>query len=147
MKTQAKKVVNLAFVLILITVTTQSFGQRGRNVNNCCQNIPNLTEEQENQIDELRSDHMEKMSELRQERRATADIDKKRKIRETMLDERETHRTEIHSLLTEEQQAYFDKNNRSMRSYNARNNNNCGNKKAGKGRGNGKGNSRGQRNR
>ena len=144
MKTHVKKAVNLVFVLILITVTTQSFGQRGRNVNNCCQNIPNLTEEQENQIDELRSDHMEKMAELRQKRRANTDFDKKRKIRETMLDERETHRTEIQSLLTEEQQAYFDKNNRNMRNYNARNNNNCRNRKAGKGRGNGRGNSRGQ---
>jgi hypothetical protein len=54
MKTHVKKAVNLAFLLMLITLTTQSFGQRGRKMNNCCQNIPNLTEEQQDQIDELR---------------------------------------------------------------------------------------------
>jgi hypothetical protein len=134
MKTHVKKAVNLAFLLMLITLTTQSFGQRGRKMNNCCQNIPNLTEEQQDQIDELRSSHLEKMAELRQERRGTTNFDEKDEIRETMLKERETHREEIRALLTEEQQAYFDKHYRNMRNYNARNSN-CGNNKAGKGRG------------
>jgi acyl-CoA reductase-like NAD-dependent aldehyde dehydrogenase len=134
MKTHVKKAVNLAFLLMLITLTTQSFGQRGRKMNNCCQNIPNLTEEQQDQIDELRSSHLEKMAELRQERRGTTNFDEKDEIREKMLKERETHREEIRALLTEEQQAYFDKHYRNMRNYNARNSN-CGNNKAGKGRG------------
>jgi hypothetical protein len=74
------------------------------------------------------------MAELRQERRGTTNFDEKDEIRETMLKERETHREEIRALLTEEQQAYFDKHYRNMRNYNARNSN-CGNNKAGKGRG------------
>lgn len=143
MKTHVKKAVNVVFILILITFATQSFGQRGTNTNNCCQNIPNLTEKQENQIAELRSGHMEKMAELRQERRVTANFDEKEKIRETMLEQRESHRKEIRALLTEEQLAYFDKNYRNMKNYNARDYNNCGNNKARKGKGNG----RGQRNR
>lgn len=142
MKTHVKKAVNLAFLLMLITLTTQSFGQRGRNINNCCQNIPNLTEKQQDQIDELRTSHLERMAELRQDRRGTTNFDEKDEIRETMLKERESHREEIRALLTEEQQAYFDEHYRNMRNYNARNSN-CGNNKAGKGRGNG----RGQRNR
>jgi hypothetical protein len=142
MKTHVKKAVNLAFLLMLIALTTQSFGQRGRNMNNCCQNIPNLTEKQQDQIAELRSGHLEKIVELRQERRGTANFNEKNEIREIMLKEREAHRKEIRALLTEKQQAYFDKNYRNMRNYNARNSN-CGNNKAGKVRRTG----RGQRNR
>ena len=121
MKTKLNRTKNLILVLILLTGATQSYAQRGRNMNNCCQNIPNLTETQKTQIEELQSEHFEKIAEIRQERRATTFNSKKAGIREKMLKERQEHREEIGKLLTEDQKAYYDKNYRNMRNNDGRN--------------------------
>jgi len=131
MKTKLNRTKNLILVLILLTGATQSYAQRGRNMSNCCQNIPNLTENQKTQIEALQSNHFEKIAELRQERRAKTSTSNKAGIRKKMLQERQEHREEIGKLLTEDQKAYYEKNYRNMRNNDARRN-------ANRGKGNGK---------
>jgi Spy/CpxP family protein refolding chaperone len=94
----------------------------------CEQMIPDLTEEQENKISELRTSHMKNMLEdrnLLNENRAklrtlqTQDnpdmdaihslIEEMGKIRTEMQKERASHHQEIRSMLSEEQKLYFDK--------------------------------------
>lgn len=89
--------------------------------------IPDLTEEQKEQIKELRVDQMKKMTQLRNqltEKRAalstlqTQDnpnmeeinttIEEMGQIRISMHKEQAAHHQEIRKLLTEEQKAYFD---------------------------------------
>ena len=69
------------------------------------------------------------MAEFRQQRRATTDYDEKADIRQDMLEEREEHRKEVKSLLTNEQKAYFDRKYKNNRRYESRRSENCNNQK------------------
>lgn len=107
-----KSITWVAFIGIML-MATQSFAQRGNRTNranNCCQNIPGLTEEQNQQIQELRTAHLNEMAELRQERRSTADWDQKDEVRDQMLQKQEEHKNEVRALLNDDQKAYFDAN-------------------------------------
>jgi len=129
MKTQVKSLKHVILVFVILFGALNVNAQRGRNISSCCQNIPNLTEEQEAQIRSLEAEHQEKMAEFRQERRATTNYDKKSDIRQEMLKEREDHRKEVRSLLTADQKTYFDKNYQNNRRYNSRGNDNCNNRR------------------
>jgi len=100
----------------LMLMATQSHAQRGNrgnrmNRNNTCyQNIPNLTEQQSQQIQEWRTAHLNKMAELRQERRSTSDPDQKSAIRDQMLQKQESHKNQVRALLNDEQKSWFDAN-------------------------------------
>mgnify|MGYP002396188439 CR=1 FL=1 len=127
----------------LLLMATQSYAQRGNRanranrMNNCYQDIPNLTEKQSQQIQEMRTAHFNQMAELRNERRSTANWDQKDAVRERMLQKQQEHRNEIRSLLTDDQKTWFDsnyqkyRNNRSGRGNGSRGNGNCGGRKGG----------------
>jgi Spy/CpxP family protein refolding chaperone len=130
---------------IMMIATISSFAQRGQRQGNpgmrkntpmqqrLYENIPGLTEEQENQIDELRVPHMKEMKDFYNqlnEKRAklrtlqTKDnpemdaiykvIEEMGAIRTKMHKARAKHHQEIRSILNEEQKIYFDKHRTRM---------------------------------
>lgn len=118
---------------MLILGLSQADAQRGKSAYNCYQNIPNLTEKQQDQIDELRREHFNEMDDLRAERRATRNYDDKSDIREEMLKMREEHREDIRALLNKEQKEYFDNNTRQFRNCHDRYRSDRGRKGTGRG--------------
>jgi Spy/CpxP family protein refolding chaperone len=107
-----------AFILIaLILGTTTVFAQGWRNANRPGRNIEpgtrmnillDLTEEQQAKIEELRTAHLDAMTELRVKQRSTFDPIEKNEIRGEMLKKVKAHRNEVKSLLSEDQQKKFD---------------------------------------
>lgn len=127
---------------LLMIATSATFAQMGQKrgmkqgmgmgnhpgmYQNCQRMIPDLTDEQENNIQELRTAHMSKMTDFRNqlnEKRArlrtlqTADnpnmsninkvIEEMGEIRIEMHKERASHLKGVRSELTEEQKVYFD---------------------------------------
>lgn len=91
-----------------------------------CPNIPNLTEEQSEQISELRTAHLSEMQSFRDqidvnraEHRAlmrgggtldeiNSNIDERANVRSLMEKKRAAHLQSIRNLLTEEQRVWFD---------------------------------------
>jgi len=92
-----------------------------------CKAIPGLTEDQQKQIDELRTDHLKKMTSFRnqiRENRAhyqtlmseenvdmnavNKNIDAYTSLRNSMMKESAAHRQSVRNLLTDEQKVYFD---------------------------------------
>lgn len=132
-----------SFAIILLTgmmmISTASLAQRGRSMrgpgrmahapgsNQSCQWIPNLTDQQQEQLQGLRVDHINEMTDYRNqlyEKRArlrileTKDdpkmdainqvIEEMGAIRINMQKNRANHRQEVRKLLNEEQKAYYD---------------------------------------
>ena len=134
---------------IILAASAQSYAQRGMNqgkgMNNiqkrsqaCMQNIPDLTEEQQSRITDLRTTHMKEMlseQNVLNEKRAklrtlqTAEkvemnsinqlIEEMGAIHIRMHKARAQHRQDIRSLLTDEQRVYFDRhfNQRGQRGF------------------------------
>ena len=101
-------------------------GMKGQSM--CEKVIPDLTEEQEKQLKELRSDHWETMSEFRSDMRilkaeyhdliagddrnlneAENKIDEITGLKNKMMKERQNHRESIRDLLDEDQKEAFDR--------------------------------------
>jgi Spy/CpxP family protein refolding chaperone len=107
-----------AFILIALMLgTTTVFAQGWRNANRPGRNIEpgtrmniplDLTEEQQAKIEELRTAHLDAMTELRVKQRSTFDPIEKNEIRGEMLKKVKAHRNEVKSLLSEDQQKKFD---------------------------------------
>jgi Spy/CpxP family protein refolding chaperone len=107
-----------AFILIALMLgTTTVFAQGWRNANRPGRNIEpgtrmnillDLTEEQQAKIEELRTAHLDDMTELRVKQRSTFDPIEKNEIRGEMLKKVKAHRNEVKSLLSEDQQKKFD---------------------------------------
>ncbi len=122
----------LAITLLMIT-GLDAMAQRGRGMDRrggleqVCPNIPNLTEEQSQQITELRTAHLKEMQTYRDQidiNRAQyralmrgdradmgaidANIDQRAEIRSQMERKQASHHQAIRSLLTEEQRVWFD---------------------------------------
>ncbi len=137
---RTKRITAILLTGVMMIATISSFAQRGQGKGNpgmhknmsmhqkCYANIPNLTEEQENQLEELKVPHMKKMSDFYNqlnEKRArlktlqTKDnpdmneinsvIEEMGEIRTEMHKARAKHHQEVRSLLNEEQKLYFDK--------------------------------------
>jgi Spy/CpxP family protein refolding chaperone len=100
----------------LATASTTVFAQGWRNGNNgtngqnlvCLEQISDLSEDQKSKIQELEKIHQEKMAELREQRRSTADAIEKNDIRGTMLRNVKAHREEVKNLLNEKQQKQYN---------------------------------------
>lgn len=123
----------------LLMISTVALGQRGRSMrgpgriandrsmHQPCQWIPNLTDQQQEQIQALRTDQVKEMTDYRNqlnEKRArlrtleTKDdpnmeainqvIGEMGAIRTTMQKARASHRQEVRKLLNEEQRAFYD---------------------------------------
>jgi hypothetical protein len=104
-----------AFFALAVTSTTlyaqgwNNGKQAGYGWNKTCLNqILGLSDEQKTKIDGLNETHREKMAELRTQRQSTTDVIEKSEIRTTMLKNVKTHRDEVKSLLTAEQQKEYD---------------------------------------
>lgn len=137
MKTQLNLILITALLLGLVSSGFAQRGQgKGMQMNNeqrgmkqhmMCQNIPDLTDEQETKIEAFRIQHLKSTTSLRnqyQEKRArirtltTGDninLDQAKKIADEigtikakMLKNRLDHHNNIRNVLTEEQRVYFD---------------------------------------
>lgn len=125
-----------ALMMVMLLISSQSFGQRGRygapnrqgmNQAGACLNLESLSEEQKAQIQELRTAQLEqrlelrnRMDELRARKRTLqtqpdADlkainqvIDQMSELRADMQKDAAAHRQQIRELLTDEQRVLFD---------------------------------------
>ncbi len=116
-------------LMSVMTAFAQPFGNRGfgRPGAGVCAMIPDITEDQEAKINNLRTSHLKEMSTLRNqlaEHRAhlrtvsTADnndmkevnstIDKITLVKNQLMKKSAAHRQAVRDLLTEEQRVYFD---------------------------------------
>ncbi len=133
----------LLSVTLLMATGFDALAQRGRgmarqgNMNRSsemgwvCPAIPDLTEEQNEQISELRTAHLKEMQTLRNQidiNRANyralmrtenadmsavnANIDERTGIRNQMEKSQASHHQDVRNLLTEEQRVWFDSSNR-----------------------------------
>ncbi len=120
--------------LFVLFVSFESFGQRGMRGNQYGECIlPDLTEEQQTQIEALRTEriaattqHRAEMNELRARKRSltlaenpnmneiNAIIDQMAQKRATQLKALEEHRQEVRNLLTPEQRVIFDSRARNL---------------------------------
>ena len=122
---QIKKVI---FVSVVMLLAVSAFSQRGMGYNSCRMNmIPDLDEEQEQKIEDLRVEHMKKMLPLRnemQEKKARLhtmmtseevdmdaidqQIDEIGELHVKMLKERTGHKQNVRALLNDEQRIIYD---------------------------------------
>ncbi len=123
---KTRRITWLVLALLMSAATIYAQGRRngngyGRGYGNCyyagsgnwqsltCMNVlPGLTEDQENQIQEMEKAHQQTMAELREERRSTFDPIEKNEIRGQMLKKVKNHRDGVRKLLNEEQQQVYD---------------------------------------
>lgn len=111
---KTSKLKNIAGLFIALILTSGTVFSQGRNQGNRSQNqnceatIPQLTQEQQAQIQTLRNAHQNSMDELRQNRRSTTNAVQKSEIRTEMLKTVEAHHNAVRSLLNEEQQQNFN---------------------------------------
>ncbi len=167
MKNSNFRLIGMLILAILFSVNTSIFAQRGNGkcngtgkgqgkgdgTGNYCNNIPNLTSDQQTKIDQLKTAHLKEMQALRNEageKRArlqtlrSADkadmvainktIDEQSVIQTNMSKKREQHFQDVRNVLTADQKVYFDSKGHG-------NGYGCGNGN-GKGRGRGNGNCR-----
>ncbi len=123
---KAQKYLILIFALFFSLQISAQRNNRGAQQSNCI-NLPELTQEQENKISELRAErlqesieHRAKMDELRAQKRSlsiaeNADmnkingiIDQMTSLRADHLKSLEQHRQSVRKILTPEQRAVFD---------------------------------------
>lgn len=112
---KSKSIVTVLFMALFVgLLSNQTFGQN--QTANWTSHIPNLTETQEVEIENLREDHFQTMDSLRNKYRAAVNKDSKDEARIAMSEEKLEHRKEIKSLLNSEQKEYFSEysNNHSM---------------------------------
>lgn len=136
MNTQKMKKVTVLVVVALMMIGTNSFAQRGRNFENrgdgfgrvaYCDRIPDLTEDQQAKIEDLRLGHLKEMNayrnqmnELRAKKHTlmTTDgsslneinsvIDQMTDVHNEMMKASAKHRKNVRGTLTEDQKVYFD---------------------------------------
>ena len=73
-----------------------------------CQNIPGLTQEQQDKIADLQKTHWKKMDELRLKRMRAATIKERDQIGIQMAEARAAHHADIMALLDKDQQQWFN---------------------------------------
>ena len=116
MKTsKLQKLAWVFFALVLTSSTTfaQGWGNRNRVINTenrqvCLETITDLGDDQKTAITGLQQEHLERMAELRAQRRSTRNVDEKNQIGEEMDKEKLAHQNEVKDLLTDDQKAQYD---------------------------------------
>ena len=109
-----RKVLLTAAVILMATGVSAQRANRG----DICQDIPNLTQEQSQEINKLSVTHQKTMDDLRTKFWAESDPDKASEIKTQMNTEMDNHYRNISDLLPPEQQTWFDQNcNAYRRSY------------------------------
>ena len=124
------KIKQTLFLALAFFLGTSAYAQRGPgNGQMRCESIPDLTEEQQTQIEDLRIEHWKKMQDYRnqiRENRAryitlttsqqpdqkaiNKNIDEWTGLKGEMMKEKTSHGLAIRSLLNDEQKMWFDKN-------------------------------------
>ena len=149
MKTLKSTAITVLFLVMASTMVAQpGYGRKAQNfdgerrMQEC--RIPDLTDEQEEQIRDLRTAHIEDREEVRSDMRilreeyrdltsgqdysknaAAKKIDEITSLKNQMMQENLEHRNEVRALLTDEQKVYFDRHRsgRSNKGYGPGNNN------------------------
>ncbi|MCF8304742.1 MAG: hypothetical protein K9I94_15810 [Bacteroidales bacterium] len=111
----------LSVVFFMAFMSSQTFGQREmmnwgdhpptpgpKGMMNWTAHIPHLTDNQIEEIENLREDHFQTMDSLRVKFRAAINRDKKEQVSIQMDKERLEHRKNIKALLNKEQREYYD---------------------------------------
>lgn len=125
----------IMMVFSISTLAQPGWGKRGQGQRqglnkqwSCYQHIPDLTEEQEEQIESLRTKHWDVMSEYRSDmqtlraqyhdmvtgkdrnlKKAESKIDEITGLKNKMMKERQNHREDVRNILNDEQKSYFDR--------------------------------------
>ncbi len=164
MKTLKFQVIGMFLIAILLSMNTNTFAQKGygkcdgtgkgngNGQGNICNNIPDLTADQQAKIDKLKTAHMKEIQSLRNELSEkeahlqtlrTADkadmvsinqtIDEISVIKTTMAKSREQHFQDVRGLLTDDQKVVFDSRGQGK----GFGKGNCNYNETGQGRGNG----------
>jgi len=147
MKTKKMNKLTVLALAILMLAGTQGFAQRGRNFKSnvdkpyrndeTCWRIPDLTADQETQIEALRVDHWKEMNNYRNQmnefraRKRTLNtidkadlkeinsvIDRMTEVHNKMMKASAKHRQDVRKQLTDEQKVYFDSMSARGRGYN-----------------------------
>ena len=132
LKIGLKKAIALVFAGMLVSTV---YGQRRSGY--CVNNIPGLTDEQKNKIEQLITVHQKEMDELSSQKRSAA-FDKKNEFNTLMDEKRNAHHNNVRALLTDEQIKLYNE-------YHAQDSRQQG-KNYGKGKYRGKGKGYGQKN-
>lgn len=94
--------------LIIILLLTLSFGTEAQSRRNAdCTQISNLSEQQNDQLSELKAKHFKVMDDLRAKRRACATAEEKAQVRNEMQAEVNRHKKAVNEILTPEQRAQY----------------------------------------
>ena len=101
-------------IMILLSVTINAANGNNQNRVNqsavnlrCINQLPDLTDDQITKITALERSHQEQMTELRNERRLSTDINAKEVIWTKMMTQCDSHRSDVNKLLTPEQQKVY----------------------------------------
>lgn len=131
MKTQkVLKNIGLLLMVVMFTIPVGTSYAQNRCRAIDCNKISNLTVDQTKQLNDLRTKHLQIMEDLRVERRGTANVDEKSKVREQMKAELTRHQNAVEKMLTPEQWAQYQQNkNSNGRSFarKGKRGNGCGN--------------------
>ncbi len=155
---KTSKLKNIAWVffalaLVSTTVLAQGRGNGNRYYQNekgdCLSYISGLTEQQQQQINQMEEEHQLAMEDLRTQRRSTVNAVEKSEIRTEMLKKVEAHRNAVRKVLNADQQKQYDqlhangsygRNQNVGRGQNYASGRGNGNFTRGNGNGNGRGN-------
>ncbi|GEM_PF-2883866 len=99
----------LTIMLGCLLMSLPAHAQKERRMTRCCNNIPNLTEQQREQIRQMRLVHLIRMEELEMEKKQQKGWRQKGQVREKIDMLQEHHRKEIRNILNEDQRRYFDR--------------------------------------
>ncbi len=114
---KTKKIQQFGWVILALTLTFASSAQtnnyRNRintasDVKLCLEQISDLTDKQKTDLLMLEEQHQKIMTELRNTRRSTFDLDEKNRIYDQMQYNKNTHQKAVKTLLTAEQQKQYD---------------------------------------
>jgi len=116
---KTSKLQKLAWVLFALTLGTGTLAaqekgigkkalvQNGKKIT-CVESISNLTMKQVEAISKMETKHQSQIDNLREKMQSTNDFNEKKQIRNEMLENVVTHRSEVKKLLTENQQKEYD---------------------------------------
>ncbi len=101
---------NLRRVLLTVAAIILAVGVNAQSVNrtDLCQNIPNLTPEQQQKIDKLSTTHQTTMDGLRAKFHSERDGVKASEYKTQMNNEMQKHYKNISGILTTDQQTWYD---------------------------------------
>lgn len=103
-----KRISGIIGVVMAVLMSSFVYAQNSNgNSYRCLSQVSDLSQVQNEKIQKLTKDHQVKMTELRNQRRSTTDLNKKSEVREKINQEKATHRSNVLSLLNKSQQVQY----------------------------------------